>query len=62
MAEVGHVTPGKPIWPEHHGELPERPAPRKEDEQPRKRPPRAGDDEPPAPSEDERGGHVDEYV
>jgi len=63
MAEVGHVTPGKPIWPEHHGEIPERRVPRKDEEPQRRKRPPAAEEEPPAGGEDEKpGGHLDEYV
>ena len=63
MAEVGRVTPGKPIWPGHHGELPERGS-RTEDESKRRKPP-VGDTEPESPpeeKEDHSSGHLDEYV
>ncbi len=65
MAEVGRVTPGKPIWPGHHGgEMTvDRITPPKDQEQGKKRQPGGGQqgDAPAAPGEDHHG-HVDEYV
>lgn len=64
MAEVGRVTPGKPIWPGHHGgELAvDRVTPSKDEEQGKKRKPaERGTTTPPGPDDDTHG-HVDEYV
>jgi hypothetical protein len=63
MAEVGHVTPGKPIWPEHHGELPARRSPpRKEHEGNAERGPGAEQEQPEPDADDQGGGQLDEYA
>jgi hypothetical protein len=60
MSEVGRVTPGKPIWPEPHRDLPERQRDEQEDSTPERR--KKKQEQRDAPPDAPAGGHIDEYV